>query len=58
MRELGLGENYRVRLDEELGVIKELGFADYFLIVWDLVKWADNNGVGRGTGRGSVGGAA
>lgn len=57
LKELGLGDVYRVRLDEELAVVRELGFADYFLIVWDLVKWADNNGVGRGTGRGSVGGS-
>lgn len=53
----GLGEEYSKRLEEELGIIKQLGFADYFLIVWDLVKWADNNGIGRGTGRGSVGGS-
>ncbi|MEY2973522.1 MAG: hypothetical protein RI886_1299 [Pseudomonadota bacterium] len=57
LKELGLGEEYVQRLNEELGIIKQLGFADYFLIVWDLVKWADNNGIGRGTGRGSVGGS-
>ena len=38
-------------------IIKGLGFSDYFLMVWDLVKWADANDVGRGTGRGSVGGS-
>ena len=48
---------YRDRLDEELAVIAKLGFSDYFLMVWDLVKWCDRNGVGRGTGRGSVGGS-
>lgn len=52
-----LGQEYQDRLDEELNVIKQLGFSDYFLIVWDLIKWADNNGIGRGTGRGSVGGS-
>jgi DNA polymerase-3 subunit alpha len=57
IKELCLGDEYSARLDEELAVIKQLGFADYFLIVWDLVKWADNNGIGRGTGRGSVGGS-
>jgi DNA polymerase-3 subunit alpha len=57
LKEIGLGEEYLQRLNEELGVIKQLGFADYFLIVWDLVKWADNNNIGRGTGRGSVGGS-
>ena len=58
LQEMGLGDQvYADRLDEELAVIKQLGFADYFLIVWDLVKWADGNNVGRGTGRGSVGGS-
>lgn len=52
-----LGPEYRTRLNEELEIIKQLGFSDYFLMVWDLVKWADNNNVGRGTGRGSVGGS-
>jgi DNA polymerase-3 subunit alpha len=52
-----LGDDYKVRLEEELGIIKQLGFSDYFLIVWDLVKWADTNNIGRGTGRGSVGGS-
>ena len=52
-----LGDEYRVRLEEELAIIEGLGFSDYFLIVWDLVKWADKNGIGRGTGRGSVGGS-
>lgn len=53
----GLGEEYLQRLNEELSVISRLGFSDYFLIVWDLVKWADRNNIGRGPGRGSVGGS-
>jgi len=57
LKELNLGQEYSDRLESELEIIKQLGFADYFLIVWDLVKWADNNGIGRGTGRGSVGGS-
>lgn len=57
LTQLGLGVEYEVRLDEELEIIKKLGFADYFLMVWDLVKWADTNGIGRGPGRGSVGGS-
>jgi DNA polymerase-3 subunit alpha len=57
LNRLGLGDDYRNRLYEELDIIKKLGFSDYFLIVWDLVKWADRNGIGRGTGRGSVGGS-
>jgi len=52
-----VGGVYSDRLVEELDVICSLGFADYFLMVWDLVKWCDRNGVGRGPGRGSVGGS-
>lgn len=52
-----LGEEYSLRLDEELSIIAKLGFSDYFLMVWDLIKWADNNNIGRGPGRGSVGGS-
>ena len=57
IKELGLGNEYSERLAQELGIIKQLGFSDYFLIVWDLISWADANNVGRGTGRGSVGGS-
>nr|DAT56961.1 MAG TPA: DNA polymerase III, alpha subunit [Caudoviricetes sp.] len=57
LEQKGLGQEYRDRLNEELAIIKQLGFSDYFLIVWDLIKWADNNNIGRGTGRGSVGGS-
>lgn len=45
------------RLDYELQVIKEMGFAGYFLIVQDLVNWARNNGVPVGPGRGSAAGS-
>lgn len=44
---------YRERLEVELEVIFEKGFADYFLIFWDLVSWSDRQGIRRGTGRGS-----
>jgi DNA polymerase-3 subunit alpha len=57
LKEMGLSQEYKDRLAEELGIIKQLGFSDYFLIVWDLISWADANNVGRGTGRGSVGGS-
>lgn len=57
LKEMGFGEEYKNRIEEELSIIKQLGFADYFLIVWDLISWADANSVGRGTGRGSVGGS-
>lgn len=45
------------RLDYELRVIKEMGFAEYFLIVQDLVEWAKSNGVPVGPGRGSAAGS-
>ncbi len=46
------------RIDYELGVIKEMGFPAYFLIVWDLVKFAKDNGIRVGPGRGSAAGSA
>ncbi|TVQ28449.1 MAG: DNA polymerase III subunit alpha [Wenzhouxiangella sp.] len=51
-------EEYDQRLQRELGVITEMGFSGYFLIVADFIAWARNNGVpvgpGRGSGAGSV----
>jgi DNA polymerase III subunit alpha len=45
------------RLKFELKTIKEMGFADYFLIVWDFISFAKRNGVGVGPGRGSAAGS-
>ena len=45
------------QLDYELGVIKNMGFVDYFLIVWDFIRFAKNNGVRVGPGRGSAAGS-
>jgi DNA polymerase-3 subunit alpha len=45
------------RLDFELGVIEEMGFSSYFLIVWDFVRYAKDNGVAVGPGRGSAAGS-
>lgn len=45
------------RLDYELDVIKEMGFVDYFLIVWDFVNYAKQNNIPVGPGRGSAAGA-
>jgi DNA polymerase-3 subunit alpha len=45
------------RLRFELKTIKEMGFADYFLIVWDFIAFAKRNGVGVGPGRGSSAGS-
>ena len=44
---------YKERLNYELGVLKKLGFAGYFLLTEDLVMWAKKNGVIVGPGRGS-----
>jgi DNA polymerase III subunit alpha len=48
---------YRARLDLELGVICSMGFAGYFLIVADFIRWARCNGVPVGPGRGSGAGS-
>ena len=47
----------RERLNYELSVIEKTGFAPYFLIVWDLVKWAKDHGIMVGPGRGSAAGS-
>ena len=48
---------YFDRLDFEAGIINKMGFAGYFLIVADFIKWAKNNGVPVGPGRGSGAGS-
>jgi DNA polymerase III subunit alpha len=45
------------RLKFELKTIREMGFADYFLIVWDFISFAKRNGIGVGPGRGSAAGS-
>jgi DNA polymerase-3 subunit alpha len=45
------------RLEFELGVIEEMGFESYFLIVWDFVSYAKENGIAVGPGRGSAAGS-
>jgi DNA polymerase-3 subunit alpha len=45
------------RLELELGVINDMGFPSYFLIVWDFVKWAKDQGIAVGPGRGSAAGS-
>ncbi|MBQ2695707.1 MAG: DNA polymerase III subunit alpha [Clostridia bacterium] len=45
------------RLDYELGVISGMGYVDYFLIVWDFIKYAKDNGIPVGPGRGSAAGS-
>ncbi len=60
----GLEERYpeddgtlRARLDYELSVIKEMGYVDYFLIVWDFINYARQNDIMVGPGRGSAAGS-
>ncbi|MBA2508255.1 MAG: DNA polymerase III subunit alpha [Nocardioidaceae bacterium] len=59
--ERGLAERYpgggseavRARADYEMGVITQMGFAGYFLVVADFINWAKTNGIRVGPGRGS-----
>ena len=44
------------RLDYELGVIDRMGFSAYFLVVWDLIRYAKSSGIRVGPGRGSAAG--
>ena len=45
------------RIDYELGIINSMGFTNYFLVVWDFVKYARDNGILVGPGRGSAAGS-
>ena len=47
----------RERLEYELSVIKRMGYVDYFLIVWDFIKYARDHGISVGPGRGSAAGS-
>ena len=62
--EKGLKERYEnvtpeleERLHYELGVIRDMGFVDYFLIVWDYVNYAKSHDIAVGPGRGSAAGS-
>ncbi len=50
-------EVYRERLLYELEMLKQMGFATYFLIVWDYIKYARDNNIPVGPGRGSAAGS-
>ncbi len=45
------------KLEYELNVIKDMGYVDYFLIVWDFINWSRENGIPVGPGRGSAAGS-
>lgn len=49
-----LTKEYHDRLDYELDLLVDKGFASYFLIVWDYIRYARENGVSVGPGRGSA----
>jgi DNA polymerase-3 subunit alpha len=52
-----LPEEVSERIDLELGVILQMGLAGYFLIVWDLIRFAREQGIRVGPGRGSAAGS-
>ncbi len=52
-----LPETIQARIDHELRIIDEMGFPAYFLIVWDLIRYAKECGIRCGPGRGSAAGA-
>lgn len=53
----GREEELKPRLEYELGVIKRMGYVDYFLIVWDYIRFAREHGIIVGPGRGSAAGS-
>lgn len=53
----GVSQEVRQRLNYELEVIGQMGYADYFLIVWDFMKFAHEQGIMTGPGRGSAAGS-
>ena len=50
-------EELQARLDYELSTIEKMGYVDYFLIVWDFIKYAKDHGIAVGPGRGSAAGS-
>ena len=50
-------QDLKERLDYEMNVIHSMGFVDYFLIVWDFINYARDNGIIVGPGRGSAAGS-
>ena len=50
-------EEWKERLEYELTTIENMGYVDYFLIVWDFIKYAKDNGIIVGPGRGSAAGS-
>lgn len=57
MRYGSVSDEISARLEYEMDTICEMGFCDYFLIVWDFVRFAKTNGIAVGPGRGSAAGS-
>ena len=51
------GQTLKERIDYDLNVIQTMGYVDYFLIVWDFINYAKQNGIMVGPGRGSAAGS-
>ncbi|MGA2635847.1 MAG: DNA polymerase III subunit alpha, partial [Terracidiphilus sp.] len=50
-------DQYQARLEHEIRIIKQMTYAGYFLIVWDFIQYARDNGIPVGPGRGSAAGS-
>ncbi len=50
-------DEYQARLTYEIGIIKQMKYSGYFLIVWDFIKYARDHGIPVGPGRGSATGS-
>ncbi|MFN3927015.1 MAG: DNA polymerase III subunit alpha [Pseudanabaenaceae cyanobacterium] len=50
-------QKYQERLRKELAIIEQMGFSNYFLVVWDYIKYARDRGIPVGPGRGSAAGS-
>jgi len=50
-------EHYEQRLAQELRIVREMGFAGYFLVTWDFIRFARDRGIPVGPGRGSAAGS-
>lgn len=63
LAEKGFAEHYgqddevHARMEEELSIIASMGYVDYFLVVWDFIRFARENGIAVGPGRGSAAGS-
>ncbi|GAA2101143.1 DNA polymerase III subunit alpha [Actinomadura alba] len=53
----GIDEEHQRQVDFEIGVVLQMGFPSYFLVVADFIMWAKNNGIRVGPGRGSAAGS-